>query len=158
MEISGAIILGVISGILTSGFLWLCVKFFNLVLVPWYQSIVYRGAIIEGEWSGFYQNEEVAGQTAIINLKQKGHIVTGQITLTKQPNGKECQKIFSCAGIFKNNNLILNYDAFERSRLGSGSYVMALVSDGNRLEGMSVYFSSYKNTVFSLKEYWVRAK
>lgn len=45
------IIIGVISGILTTVIIYFIVTFFKKVFLPWYLGLTYRGIDVNGKWS-----------------------------------------------------------------------------------------------------------
>lgn len=50
MSLSETIVLGVVSGILTLVFIFLCVIIFTKIVIPWYGSIIYSGIDLSGLW------------------------------------------------------------------------------------------------------------
>ena len=44
------IILGVVSGIVTTGLLYLLGIIFTKIVLPWYQKLIYKGVDLNGEW------------------------------------------------------------------------------------------------------------
>lgn len=146
--------MGVLSGVLTAVLLWLIGVLFTKVLIPWYQNFVYQGGHVDGTWAGFYKEGDPPA--CRVSLRQKGHKISGEILLHRQPDGEETIKAFVCRGVLKDRNLILTYKPKDKRQLGSGAILMTLTNDGNRFEGKSLYFGSVDNKVESLKEYWIR--
>jgi hypothetical protein len=50
MSITDSIFVGVINGILTSALLFIVVQIIRKIVIPWYQSLIYRGTDINGDW------------------------------------------------------------------------------------------------------------
>ena len=50
MSNSETIVLGIVSGIITSAVIYLFVLIFNHIVLPWYRAFVYRGVGIDGTW------------------------------------------------------------------------------------------------------------
>ncbi len=167
MDISLSIIVGVISGIVTSFFIWILIKVLENFAIPWYQSIVYRGIKIDGEWNGFYKDllsEKLVskGKTkphSRISLRQKGHKVVGEQIINVQPRGTNDQKQMRLVnGLFRDNNLLISFDVKDKTRFGMGNYLMKLVEDGQKFEGKSTYVGSLSGGLFTEDEFWVRRR
>lgn len=150
-------------GIITYIIIEILSKIFNKIILPWYQSIIYEGIDISGEWVGYparkIEREYVKGEFpySVISIVQNGHKINGEIIITKQPSGKEDHKIFTIKGLFYNNNLIVIQKVKEKSKMGGGSCVMKLTEDGKTLKGTSTYVSSYDSGIIcSAEKIWVR--
>ncbi len=52
MNIYQTIIIGIVTGILSSAIIWALINTFQNTFIPWYQSGIYRGTDLEGTWSG----------------------------------------------------------------------------------------------------------
>jgi hypothetical protein len=61
-EIILNIFISVFAGVLTSALIYVGVLFFNRVIVPWYQSKVYRGLDISGEWTENHNYKDLITQ------------------------------------------------------------------------------------------------
>ena len=87
------IVVGILAGILTAGILVLATYLIKKILIPWYQTVVYRGIIITGTWHAVLDPKVTSADRRIENdmkVTQKGHIVRGVMTkrTTKHSNGK----------------------------------------------------------------------
>ncbi len=157
-----SIFIGVISGVLTSALIWITVGVFTNTILPWYQSVIYRGQKISGEWDGYAlfpkkgTNEVEEEKCSIIHLDQKGNNVTGNLILIKQPTGEKTSKKYNLKGFFQNNSLILTYEVDDKTRFGIGSCVFQLENDGQKLDGYWTAVSSTGQKVFSSTEFWIR--
>ena len=154
LETATTIILGTVTGIVTSFVIWLFSIFFKKIFIPWYKSLLYEGIFVDGVWNCHYGESSEKYGTVILN--QKGHSIDGEMSIFLQPKKIPDNKIFSCRGKFINGNLILNYDSKDKKRLGSGSLVMTLLNDGRTLEGQRLYINSENGGVSIIKETWSR--
>lgn len=171
-NISESIILGVVSGILTSFVIWLIIKLFQKIVLPWYQNFTYQGLKISGSWVGFYENKfnhtnDPKSSNNItrnnndpdysIHLKQKGHIIYGTLTRNKTSAGERDIKEFEFEGLFRNGDLVFYYKPKDQTRLGLGCYVMKLADDGRKFEGSSLYIASNRDrSISQFPLLWVR--
>lgn len=173
-NISWSILFGVLTGVLTSVLIWLCIKIKNKIIIPWYQSLVYEGINIDDEWLGYDSKDEDDKEEALdkevkteeiredkkpsssIIIRQQGHNISGEMTLLRQPTGKIVRKVFKFDGVFRDNNLIVKLVPEDRKRLGMGSYVMRLVEDGNKLDGVGLFVSAANGEIFTIRGYWTR--
>lgn len=158
--ISESIIIGVVSGILTSFVVWLVVIAFKKAILPWYQSITYRGVRIHGSWVGFYEGKEKPSSEDdpdySIILKQRGHDIEGILTRNRGSGGRRDTKNFIFNGLFRDGNLVLSYKPEDETRLGVGTYVLQLVEDGREFHGKSLYVTSNNGKVAEFEVIWKR--
>ncbi|MFA6251114.1 MAG: hypothetical protein WC603_00580 [Candidatus Paceibacterota bacterium] len=161
INISSSIIIGVVSGIITSAVIWVIVNLFKKNILPWYQSITYQGVKIGGNWIGFYQkptniNNDEKDPHYNIHIIQKGHHICGEMTRNKDQNGSRNSKTFIFNGLFKDGNLVFSYKPKDSTRLGLGSYVLKLGDDGKKLHGRSLYITSNGGDVAEFEITWKR--
>ena len=160
INISSSIILGVVSGILTSLLIWLILQLFKNLLLPWYQTITYQGLKISGTWIGLYTVTENPSTTDdpdyIINIEQRGHVVQGTLIRNKNQGGTRDPKEFKFNGTFRDGNLVFTYKPKDDTRLGLGAYVLMLTDDGRKFSGSSVYVASNNRTVGKFEISWIR--
>lgn len=157
-------LIGVFSGIITYLLIGLCIKIFKNLLIPWFQSYIYRGHNIKGEWyghtatvleTGEYEMETESEST--INLKQIGNKITGELLLTMQPDKSKCRKLFELDGSFVDTILVLNTKVKNSNNMGTGSIIMKLTENGQKLKGKHVYISSHDwSTVSTRCQVWER--
>lgn len=157
------IIVGVVVGIFTYALIQLVVLFFRKVFIPWYQAIIYQGVKIQGTWHGYsatienreYVREEEPESTIV--LKQQSNRITGELSLTQQPNGEKCQKLFKLEGIFADNVLILRSKVKESDIMGVGTFIMKIVGEGKEFNGRNTYISASDwSTILSRGQIWIR--
>lgn len=163
INVSGSIIIGVISGIITSAVIWFFVNLFKTKVLPWYQSITYQGVKINGDWIGFYQHSKSTNIDEDdphynIHINQKGHQIYGEMTRSKNQDGTRDSKTFVFNGLFKDGNLVFSYKPKDSTRLGLGSYVLKLKDDGKKLHGRSLYITSDNGDVAEFEIIWKRKK
>lgn len=168
LNVSESIILGVVSGIATSLVIWVIVSVFKNTVIPWYQSVVYRGVDISGEWVGFWElgdftnglgrdkKNSAKDPDLQICLNQSGHIIKGALSVLKHPSGERDTKSFLIEGVFKDGNLILTYQSKDRTRLGTGSSVMKLLRDGKLFKGKWLFINSVDGSVVDNYIHWSR--
>jgi hypothetical protein len=161
LTISGSIVLGVVSGIITSFILWTVISIFRKILLPWYQGVIYQGLSIEGTWIGFYEDSKFneSDPDFSIDIRQKGANVRGVINRHKVAGGGREIKAFNFSGIFREANLVITYQPVDGTRLGLGSYVMLLSDDGRRFEGKILFVPANhrRGNVADRPLYWVRS-
>lgn len=125
LSASASIIVGVVSGILTSLVIWITLQLFKKVVLPWYQELTYQGLNISGGWIGIYSHTEnpstIDDPDYMVDITQQGHIVNGTIILRKQPTGDRSSKEFLFNGTFRDGNLVFTYKPKDNTRLGLGS-------------------------------------
>lgn len=162
--------LGVVSGIATSLVVWGFIRLIKDFVLPWYQTVVYRGANVGGSWLGFWEKNEtvdshgteeddespyaIADPDFEIKITQNGHDISGKITVFKTLENERNQKSFVVHGIFKDGNLIFTYTPDDLSRLGFGTFLLKLVHDATKLTGVCTYIDSGHGEI---AEIWISA-
>ncbi len=156
MGVSESIVIGVVSGILTSFFIWFLVHVFNEYFIPWYQGMVYQGINIAGTWKGFYEGK--ARPYSLINMKQSGHSIEGEQVINLHPYDEKVDspKVVLLKGTFSDSVLVLTYEPKDKSRLGRGGIVMRLGEDGQVFEGTCAYANAEDGNITEKNERWVR--
>ncbi len=148
MTLSENIIIGIVTGILTSALIWLTISVFKKILVPWYQSIVYRGIDLDGDWSG--EEIETGKDDSYplryehnLTLNQKGHKISGNVIIRNIFKNEEFNSIseYNLIGEISDNCVLLSYQRKRRNKIGMGSYLFKITGSGDFLEGSCVFLN-----------------
>lgn len=152
------IFIGVFSGIITSIIIGISFQVSKKILIPWYQQTIYRGIDISGEWisSQEFPGNILAEQT--INLKQKGHKITGAlISRNTIPNEGEDTTYFELIGEFFDNYVEVEFQINNRKLIGRGSQLLKVKDGGKKLEGGLVAIDRFSTDVIvSINVEWNR--
>jgi hypothetical protein len=154
-SISTSIIVGVISGILTSALIFLAVSIFNSILIPWYQAIIYRGVNISGEW---IKEQTNSIQKANFIFEQKAHKIKGLATFFVEDAPAEEIRTFVVDGEISERFVILILKHKDRQRLGVSTFLLEIVSDGRTMQGYSSAYNIYANEIASVECALTRTK
>ena len=131
-----SIFIGVLSGILTSIIIWLIVRTFRKIIIPWYQENIYRGIDISGEWKS---HQEYAGKVKvdqIIQIKQKGHRIKGTlVSRNHMPSQGEDVSSFIISGEIFDNYVDIEYKVENKKLIGRGSHLLRVVDGGKNMKG-----------------------
>ena len=92
------IMLGVLTGVFSGAILLALGSFFRQVILPWYQSFVYKGIRLGGTWSS--RPDEYHVGDYVLHCRQHGHLVKGTITRTGPVGEKQTQQtdVFNLKG------------------------------------------------------------
>ncbi len=157
INISFSIVIGVISGVLTTMLIFFIGFVFKKFLIPWYQSITYRGLDISGQWE--YEMKHSNGSDAVtMNLRQKGHNITGKDKAIVIDNkGKHTKGMaFKIRGLFFDGYLIAYLISENRKERGCGSLTLQVIKAGLKMEGYISYYDVEFNCVTSKKIICIR--
>lgn len=99
------IVAGLVSGLVVTLFVVTFKRFWDVVIVPWFEERVYKDVKIEGKWYGLYPTTKDLSQDIIV-LKRRGHFIEGKLTCTL---GHDEGREFSLQGSFRNMILPLTY-------------------------------------------------
>ena len=138
MDLTESIFVGVCSGIIASILLSICYIVFIRIVIPWYQSVVYRGIDIKGDWSGSRIDGEMKYNVEL-TFKQNGHKLSGTFVAIDEFPDTIKTKQFKIKGEIYNNCVLVTYESNSKKNLGSGSFLFQLYESGNTLKGAMSY-------------------
>ena len=163
MDLAITIFIGVISGVITYAVIGVTISIIRGIIIPWFQSEIYKGHNIEGEWYGYDASVEegtynqIGDAVSTIFLKQRGNKISGELLLTTQPSGKKCRKLFELEGSFVETILVLTKKVKDSNSMGTGTVIMKLTEGGDKLKGKDTYISAHDwATVFAHDQVWIR--
>lgn len=143
-----SIVLGIVTGIITSGVLVLLSRIFSHIVLPWYQNILYSGIRVDGAWSS---SDKGWAQTLELQLHQVANKITGTATLiSEKQNGThkyEGVRMFSVSGIIKDRFVELSFRHESLRRLGACNTLLEVVGDGRRMKGAFAFYSVVSNRI-----------
>lgn len=140
-DITSTIFLGVISGILTSAVLFVLLRMFNKVFIPWYQNMLYKGIELSGKW---FCADHTMSQEITFDLTQKAETINGIATLLNRDGTNhnfEDIRTFIVTGCVQDRFVYLVLRHEDSSRLGILTYLLQPVGDGRRMEGAMSFYS-----------------
>jgi hypothetical protein len=157
---SGAVIWGVVAGVLTTALLFILGLVFTKIVIPWYQSLVYQGADVSGTWI-YHQNLSGIDYAYQMVLNQHAHRIEGNMTITKSgapagPRGDYVQ-FFDVTGTTWEGFLTLNMRSTDRKSLSFATSLLQIQDRGRSLVGQLAYRSSCLGQVGSEPVSWTRA-
>jgi len=142
-----SLVTGIVSGILTSAILFLILQLFNKVIVPWYQSVIYRGVDISGDW---FMSIEGSKPDCTCEIEQRAHKIKGKINFTKDhetgDNATDTISIYSLEGEISNRFVNFSLKHTNKKRLGIGSCLIEVVDSGRKMEGFMINNISKKSS------------
>jgi hypothetical protein len=163
--IAGAIIWGVVAGIATSAALLVLSKFFEKVLIPWYQELVFKGIDLRGKWIAQKTYLNGISYHYSLLLKQSAHTLRGSMTISKMnsqpgpPGGQlgDYVQSFDVRGTTWEGFLTINMTSDDRRSLSFATALLQVRNRGQALVGHMAYRSSRVDQVDSEEITWARA-
>ncbi|MEZ0315267.1 MAG: hypothetical protein ACAH10_00105 [Methylophilaceae bacterium] len=140
-DISNNIAIGIISGVITTFFIYLFVKIFQRVIEPWYRQLLYKGIDLSGSW---YSMDVTMSQEIVFELDQKASSISGIATFINKYGGDhrlEDVRTFSISGFIQDRFLHLVLRHKNSNRLGIVNYLLECVGDGRQLRGTMGFYS-----------------
>jgi hypothetical protein len=146
-----AIVLGVVSGVLTSGLVALGVSYFRNIALPWYRARIYDGVMVAGSWE--LQSFE-STQTGKMELTQQASRLSGSLTLVASPQSTfgnfEELRTFALSGFINDRLVEISFRHTDRSRIGAGVFFLELIGDGRVLRGVQSMYNVANSEVDSV--------
>jgi hypothetical protein len=140
MDTTFNIVLGIISGILTSAFIFLLSKIFVNIVMPWYQRIIYKGVDLNGEWLGEMIDTAELSFPFRINLIQNAHDLSGNAHIDKsKAKDSDHGTHYKMNGYVWEGYVTLNFQSDDRTRLSFATSLLQVKKGGLKLEGYFVF-------------------
>lgn len=139
-NIGTEVVVGVVTGIVTSLLIFLFLEASKTIILPWYRQFIYKGINISGEW---YSTVAPFPQTIKLELDQKANHITGTATYVNEPeNTGEIEKIrtFRVEGNIEDRFVEMSLHHTDKSRIGVVSYLFEVVGDGREMQGASSHY------------------
>ena len=154
-----SIVLGVVSGVLTSTLLYLFGLLIKRHLVPWYQALTYRGVDISGIWIAEVEAENTKAKMEM-NITQHAHSLLGCTTIVQ---GKDLNNPTSITNLDMKGGvwegfLTLNMQSQDRTRLSYSTSLLEVLNGGLTLKGCYLYRSIQSDEIRSTEVIWRRKK
>ncbi len=146
-----SIITGIISGVLTSVFIYFFYRFYLAIIKPWFVELVYKGVDITGTWRGGIETPNGAHIKAVFNIEQHAFKLKGVFyaeTVYKNKEHNDYSNQYKFWGQIKNNIVIINYEAMSKKRIGTGTFMFKPLHGGNLLSGNFIH-SEDGNTLWT---------
>jgi len=143
------IFLSVVSGIITSCIVFLMISLFKNLVIPWYQKLTYQGIDVCGAW---YASFGTSRQIVSLELIQSANHLHGIATFSTDQlphNHYEPVRIFQVNGIVQDRFLSLSGMHRDRQRLGINSYLLEVIGDGRKLQGVITFYSVTNSKITS---------
>ena len=154
------IVLGVVSGILTTATLYLISLLFRNHVIPWYQNITYKGVDISGTWVYEVKNNGENKAKFEMTLNQKSHNLTGDATIIQ---GTDLQAPSTITNLKVNGGIwegyiTINMQSKDRTRLSYSTSLLRVLNGGLTLKGSYTYRSIQTEEIESEQMVWRRKK
>lgn len=152
MEINDlvSLVIGIVSGIITTALIYLAVLIFRRIVIPWYQGIVYKGIDVGGEWRVLSPNIE--GIDMFLTLDQNAYRLKGTLTLTTK-EGDELQidriRTYRIEGSVSNRFIVAILSRIEKNRIGIGTLLFEVVGDGQTMKGIWTFYHVWESEIGS---------
>jgi hypothetical protein len=150
MSDQNGIIVGVVSGVLTSALLFIAAKLFENTIMPAIRRVIYRGVDISGSW--YWENR--FGSAAKMEIKQYADRLNGTYTYVNPTTS--VIKTYEIKGGIQDRFVQLSLRSNDQQKLGVLSYVFEVVGDGCELRGCSSFYSTNSHEIASEQESFFR--
>ena len=150
-EILSTLFLGILSGVLTSGLIWIVISLIQTKLIPWFRQLVYGGITITGEWSCIVysdENHQVLADkekahsttTYILNVsEQAGHIVSGTFSQDFKSDALHKHGLYLASGHIQDGVVVISLLPSNKAKSTFGTLLLTIGEAGNSLKGIHSY-------------------
>lgn len=147
-----SLLLGIVSGVLTTALLWVIHVLWTKTIVPWYEQRVYKGVKIEGTWCLVDDSNDKDGhwaQREILGLKQTAHRLTGSLTLLPKEGENSDSIVLDAVGDISDRFVSLSFKSPIQDRLSYSVLLVEIVEDGHKLRGKTSMYNVLGGTIDS---------
>ncbi|NOR27868.1 MAG: hypothetical protein GQ540_04995 [Lutibacter sp.] len=141
-SLTSNIIIGILTGILTTALLYLISKMFADWLIPWYRNIKYIGIDVSGVWET-KQEFDNSKEYSLLNLRQEADKLYGLWTISITQNGSDQNEIktFKVNGSIEDRFALLISKNTDRRQIGIGTMLIEAIGNGFELKGCETWYS-----------------
>lgn len=149
MNISETLIIGIITGIITSLVLYLATTVFKRIVIPWYRVLIYNGIDLNGEWIGYKEFDNGIIQNYLFIVEQNDTNLSATMTLTKRNNKNNNQEIktYKYIGDIRDRFIAITGRNINKKSIGINTALFEVQGDGTILKGGVVYYNISKNKI-----------
>lgn len=156
MDVTYTIILGVISGVVTSALITLMISIVNKIIIPWYRGFIYSGIDISGKWQSLLEKHGVK-ETAILEVSQRADNISAVMSISIDRDGEIELRNFNLEGKIEDLVLSLRGRNANSKRIGVNVALLEIVNGGKKLKGYEAWYSTITDCVDAEKIEWERA-
>lgn len=146
MNAQESIILGVLSGVLTSALIFMVSQLWINTFVPWYQSLRYQGADISGSWFAEFSDEKSKSSFSAV-LIQQAHNITGTLHFTFTSAERKFSVDYNLTGEYWEGYLNLMCRSKDRKVFSHATTFLKLINNGSGLLGQFCFRNAYEDKV-----------
>jgi len=141
-SLTSNIIIGILTGILTTALLYLISRMFMDWVMPWYRSVKYTGIDVSGVWET-KQDFKSSTEYSLLNLRQKADRLDGLWTISITQNGSDDNEIktFTIKGSIEDRFALLTSKNTDQRQIGLGTMLLEAVGNGFELTGCETWYS-----------------
>ncbi len=131
-----AVVIGIVTGILTTVLLFFVKQFIQKVAIPWYQELIYQGVDLSGAWKNEYSGEKKRTKFKLI-LDQSAHKLKGSLLFIQKEKDKDMESSgeFSVEGYLWEGYATLNFRPKNRKTLSYAAALLKVCNGGTTLQG-----------------------
>jgi hypothetical protein len=130
----------ILISLITSVITWSILLIGQKIIIPFYESLVYKGIIIKGIWNHQStlneQGLERVTFTETLTIEQKAHNLTGTYAVTNITSGQNnMTSVYKINGKILNNHIYLTAEIENNNQIGLATFLFSVVSGGGQLIG-----------------------
>lgn len=152
------LVVGVISGLVAAGVVFGATRWWNSILIPWFEARVYHGLDVSGTWELRDQldpeGEPEFNDRETIVLQQRAHRLSGKLTMVDRNTHNIRQRFVS--GEVRDRMVCVTMSGDGRRELSYHSLLAEVETDGNTLAGEAVYYNLTDKTIKADRVIYIR--
>lgn len=145
-------VIGIVTGILTAALLYLVKVIWDTKIVPFLISSRYQGVKIDGQWSGYSENNDpekgdIFKSEFSLFLSQNAHELSGSFLFKFKNNEKEFNLDFDVRGYMWEGYITLNFTPKDKRVTSYATALLKLHDGGHTLIGTWLFRDVIKEFV-----------
>lgn len=155
--IGGAILWGIVAGVITSSLLSVIGQIFTKIVIPWFQNLVYKGVDLSGKWITQKTYPDGISYHYSLILDQNAHDLKGSMTISKiysqldpsDGHQDDYLQLFIATGSTWEGFVTINLTSKDRRCLSIATSLLKIQNRGESLIGHLSYRSTHNDQVES---------
>ncbi|HEY8096652.1 MAG TPA: hypothetical protein VIE65_11265 [Methylobacter sp.] len=147
-QILDGLVPGIVSGLVTSVILFIFLKYWTHVFIPWFEKRVYRGVRIDRKWR--IRADNTTPGPAEITVTQSAHRISG--TILWQEAGTTTE--YELTGAFCDLILTASYKQRNVNNLDRGTITLLCLQNGQLLKGCYAWYDVSTSQIVSGTYEW----
>jgi hypothetical protein len=135
--------------------------FVKTLVIPWIETLTYKGVIIKGSWSVQQVEPNLLGITLSeirftqVELNQSAGKLSGQATSYRLENGAQKDRnSYNVTGMIRDRFVIINFTNSDKNKIAVSTFLLLVGGNGDSMEGPRSFYGSRNESLNAINTIW----